>query len=662
MSRTDSAQAPLRPYQRRICDSASSQNALVVLPTGAGKTRIASEVASLCLNRNSSKVVLFLVPTCLLVKQQSDSIRSTTGRKVSEYMGGASDPTDCDILVSTPAAYSGLSIKSPTRFGLVCLSLIVFDEVHHVVKRHPYRKIARLLALIPLKAPQILGLTASLTYAVGEGRIRTAVEELCNELSIVNVYTATTEELKAGGYHAGEAAPQLGPSITSALSDDLSDGDSDDDVDLDISQDPTGMPPPLPGKVHEALPDFLKAVSTRSALLHPLVHALMDAVRDTEARVKRLDPSFMSPIGKSGKAGRVAEWGEYANKQASKRRSADELRVAYELLENLYEATRLVVSSRQTAVELSMQYLEMMGVIRVQQSTGHTSVDALIRMWNEKKNEFCRLRHLKEVLVEQKGKFSHGLRCIVFSQQRVTTHILKHFVDHDPHLRDLHSDVIYATSSPATARLSVSSSQARVRLEQFAAGELSLLFSTAVAEEGMDVPAANCVIRFDPIQTPVSLVQSRGRARQESSAFIVLQEQKGRTVADLAVAEHQQSHVLKSIDLGSEQQHEAARERRDQAHQSRQRNGLSKLREQIVARGAGTTPNDVSLVKLFAQWTATELDVQYKKRGVGWVGHMKLLQPWKPDGGMAAEAFCNTKKEAAAAAAVVLLAKLNTLL
>ena len=42
-----------------------------------------------------------------------------------------------------------------------------------------------------------------------------------------------------------------------------------------------------------------------------------------------------------------------------------------------------------------------------------------------------------------------------------------------------------------------------------------------VVEDG-GMQAANYVIRFDEVQTPVSLVQSRGRARQENSSFKVM--------------------------------------------------------------------------------------------------------------------------------------------
>lgn len=63
----------------------------------------------------------------------------------------------------------------------------------------------------------------------------------------------------------------------------------------------------------------------------------------------------------------------------------------------------------------------------------------------------------------------------------------------------------------------------------------------------MDVPSANCVIRFDPMHHAVSLVQGRGRARQENSAFVVLQERKDRPTHKLASAEKQQIELIRNF-------------------------------------------------------------------------------------------------------------------
>lgn len=88
----------------------------------------------------------------------------------------------------------------------------------------------------------------------------------------------------------------------------------------------------------------------------------------------------------------------------------------------------------------------------------------------------------------------------------------------------LNSGVLYASSSPASASFRLSPSRQTEVVAKFASGHLNLLISTNVSEEGMDISETNCVIRFDPIQTPVSYIQGKGRARAEDSSIIHVQE------------------------------------------------------------------------------------------------------------------------------------------
>lgn len=53
---------------------------------------------------------------------------------------------------------------------------------------------------------------------------------------------------------------------------------------------------------------------------------------------------------------------------------------------------------------------------------------------------------------------------------------------------------------------------------------MNILFTTDVAEEGIDVHNCSCVIRFDLPKTVRSYIQSRGRARQNDSQYILMLE------------------------------------------------------------------------------------------------------------------------------------------
>ncbi|KAG0020611.1 Dicer-like protein 1 [Podila clonocystis] len=60
----------------------------------------------------------------------------------------------------------------------------------------------------------------------------------------------------------------------------------------------------------------------------------------------------------------------------------------------------------------------------------------------------------------------------------------------------------------------------------------NLLIATSVAEEGLDIQACNVVIRFDPITTTTSYMQSRGRARKKDSRYVIMRDKYSRSQLD----------------------------------------------------------------------------------------------------------------------------------
>jgi superfamily II DNA/RNA helicase len=136
----------------------------------------------------------------------------------------------------------------------------------------------------------------------------------------------------------------------------------------------------------------------------------------------------------------------------------------------------------------------------------------------------------------------HG---VVFVEQRLMAHVVAWYVgNYDRALAACFNTAVIHADTPATHLLRMTKAQGRKSIDRFRTKEANLLVATNAAEEGMDIPEANAVVRFDPISTAVSLVQGRGRAREAHSDFVVLDERHNRTVAALQDAERNQSTFI----------------------------------------------------------------------------------------------------------------------
>ncbi|KAH7488050.1 hypothetical protein KRP22_009310 [Phytophthora ramorum] len=169
-------QVELRAFQREILELAREKNVVMVGDTGIGKTFLAIALLSEQ-DYSGDKRAFFMAPTRQLVVQITAKIRQMSTLRVNAYCGSTADLWDAAqwerelsmtrVFVCTPEIVRNVLLK-----GYVTLSrmnLLVFDECHHVTKRHPYAQVIKMFKQEePSVMPRIFGTTACPTRHCAE--------------------------------------------------------------------------------------------------------------------------------------------------------------------------------------------------------------------------------------------------------------------------------------------------------------------------------------------------------------------------------------------------------------------------------------------------------------------------------------------------------------
>ena len=114
-------------------------------------------------------------------------------------------------------------------------------------------------------------------------------------------------------------------------------------------------------------------------------------------------------------------------------------------------------------------------------------------------------------------------RCIVFVQRRLSARLL---TDLFQGMRAAHMRVgtLIGTRQAESGDLKVTIREQMITLMKFRKGEINVLFATSIAEEGLDIPLCNVIVRFDLYTTMIQYIQSRGRARHKQSKYVHMME------------------------------------------------------------------------------------------------------------------------------------------
>ena len=185
-----------RNYQEEISNTATSNNTLVVLPTGTGKTKISILTSIKIINKNPDSKYLFLTPTKPLAAQiQKEFIESTDipFNKIA-LLTGATTPKkrekiwhDSTIIVATPQTIEKDLEKN--RIYLDNVSLLTIDECHRSKMKFANTVVSKKY-IEEAKNPRILALTAS------PGGTKESIEEIRNNLFIETIEIRTEEDIK----------------------------------------------------------------------------------------------------------------------------------------------------------------------------------------------------------------------------------------------------------------------------------------------------------------------------------------------------------------------------------------------------------------------------------------------------------------------------------
>ncbi|PIN18423.1 Ribonuclease III [Handroanthus impetiginosus] len=487
---TDTTFTP-RDYQLKVYEVAMRKNTIAVLETGVGKTMIAimmiKEIGqSLKSNDGGQKLIAFLAPTVHLVHQQYKEIKSHTELDVEEYYGarGVDDwnaetwekeINGHDVLVMTPQILLDALRNAYISFDIFCF--IVLDECHRATGNHPYARIMKEFYHKSTERPKIFGMTASPVIKKGVSSIKDSKEQIGELESLLDsqVYTVgDSTELE-------EYIPSAKPVCR--------------------FYDPM-QPPDL-----EIKAKLESSWSKFDAVLLGFQKSLLSQYKNSDDKSKSLRDRFAN----------------------------DHAKILF-CLENLgllcaYEAVKVCIESAPNVQEecgiykeFIVQYQsflqEVLSIIE-----GPHEHNKLLNVINDGADALAtgqissKLHELLEIF-RSFGKNPEVL-CIIFVERiiaaKVIERVMKKFTDLS------HFNVSYLTGSNSSLGGLSTKAQTEI-LELFRGGNVNLLFSTDVIEEGIHVPKCSSVIRFDLPKTVRSYVQSRGRARQKDSQYIIMLE------------------------------------------------------------------------------------------------------------------------------------------
>lgn len=463
-----------RLYQLALAGEAIKKSSLIVLPTGLGKTVVALLVMVSCLPKGK---VLLLSPTKPLVEQHVAFFKDTLNipPETVVLFTGNTDPgkrenmwEKAQLVISTPQVIENDLLGK--KISLDKVSCIIFDEAHRATGNYSYVYIAeKYLQQSPY--PLVLGITAS------PGSNSEKIQEVCANLHLKSVEIRTDSD------------PDVKPYI----------------FNKDIEWKYVSIPIEMKGLKH--LMD--KVLNDRLAKLHEfgLISNLQKRLSkremlDLQARLQTQLRSFPDQKIYQG-ISLLAEIFKVSHAiEISETQGASALSKYFERLENEARSKSGSKAAKRLMEDLSMRQ----AVHHLGGCDGNNP----------------KLNVVKE-LVEKQIMEAPQSRIIVFTNYRDTAELVANSLKDVPGIKPIR----FVGQASKYKDTGLTQKQQVEIIQKFKDGEYNTLVATSVAEEGLDIPATDLVVFFEPIPSEIRSIQRKGRTGRKHAGRVVILMAKG---------------------------------------------------------------------------------------------------------------------------------------
>ena len=454
-----------RAYQIRALKNALSSSCLMVMPTGFGKTAVEWMVMAEFLRLHEKKIILIAPTTGLVAQQQRMAIEmmNIDPELILRYTGETPPEKRTEIwqkgrvLMATPQVIRNDATNR--RISLDEVSLIIFDEAHHATGNHAYAQVGDLF-LSQNNGGFTLAATAS------PGSTKGAILEVAKRLGIDRLDVSIKDEALLRPY-----AVKLHNDI-----------------------------------IYVDLPESLKT------LIFPLQEHQSREVEN----IQRM--GFMGSV--KNLTSRIITEAQQSVSRAISRRD-----------KRGYNAARKISDIRR--MHMLLDLLKTQGVyaglafLDKAETEGRTGDRGTNRFLSQPVIHNFRINaknlgelHPKAGIVREmvldRINQNPNSRILIFTEYRYTVKNLTELLSNIEGVKVSQ----FIGQSTSGKQKGMTQKEQLARLEEFRSGEVNVLVATSVGEEGLDVPAAELVLMYEPVPSAIRSIQRRGRTARQSSGTV----------------------------------------------------------------------------------------------------------------------------------------------